>query len=269
MKIDEARLLAKQYGVTSLDPIDRGLVGDWRMDRNTGLFCPDYSGYASHGVILGATWGSTDRGLALDCDGVDDYVTVPRGPHFDTDDITIEVLVRPNGVGTSSYVACQNDNANAASQSWGITQETTDWRFYTAEAGGPLGWDWDVISGTVAAGVWAHLVLTVRGVRCDGWVDAVQVAGGGDLAAVRTKSTSDLTIGTRTGATTWDFSGAIALVRFYNHALSADEILRRYKICLARGSGAPSVWMPQWSIPFVAGGPPPAGNPWYSYAQQM
>ena len=58
------------------DPLDRGLVGEWRFDRDTGLVVPDYSGNANTGEITPGNggWVSTEYGPAYKFDGAASYV---------------------------------------------------------------------------------------------------------------------------------------------------------------------------------------------------
>jgi len=58
--------------------LNRGLVGAWCPSvAGNGLLLPDLSGYGNHGTLTNidaSDWVGTDKGRALDFDGVDDFV---------------------------------------------------------------------------------------------------------------------------------------------------------------------------------------------------
>jgi len=64
-----------------------GLVGLWQPSLGpTGLTLFDHSGYGNHGTLTSmdpaTDWKMTEKGWALDLDGVDDYIRFPRPPQI-------------------------------------------------------------------------------------------------------------------------------------------------------------------------------------------
>jgi hypothetical protein len=52
----------------------QGLVALYRLDEGDGSVCHDGSGNRHDGKIRGALWVKGQKGVALDFDGIDDYV---------------------------------------------------------------------------------------------------------------------------------------------------------------------------------------------------
>jgi hypothetical protein len=66
--------------------LNRGLVGAWCPSvAGNGLLLPDLSGYGNHGTLTNmdaSDWVGTDRGRALDFDGINDEVIVSRNANY-------------------------------------------------------------------------------------------------------------------------------------------------------------------------------------------
>ncbi|MHC4338511.1 MAG: LamG-like jellyroll fold domain-containing protein, partial [Planctomycetota bacterium] len=114
------------------DPLDRGLIGEWRFDHDAGNVLPDFSGYKNHGTIVprivaGTNYTSfspTAVGLALEVtaeagnqqNNNDSYVncgTLHRQP---VSAITMEGFcyqALPNQARDSRLMSC-NDGAGGA-----------------------------------------------------------------------------------------------------------------------------------------------------------
>ena len=266
-------LLQKQYGVTSLDPVDRGLVGEWRFDRNSGRFLPDYSGYANHGAISSdGTWVGTPVGPGVVLvPGSFGNINLGASTILHPAHMSVEVLwFQRTAVNAWSILTLAGAIDTATNDGFGLQIQRQ-----LGDAGAPrILWSLgDGASFTnkngnhdLTVGQTWHAVGTYDGAATNVYVNGRWVAGGAYSNAIAYDGVAGSWIGT-TDNTSGICDQPICLVRFYDRALSAAETMRRYDICLSRASGAPSVWMPPWSFPYVAGGAPPVGNPWYSYAQ--
>jgi len=103
--IDEVRLSniarAPPFDLTVAPSVDAYTVALWHFDEGTGTTAGDASGNANHGTIHGATWTGTPPtwvegkyGMALQFDGVDDYVDCGNDASLDvTNAITLEAWI--------------------------------------------------------------------------------------------------------------------------------------------------------------------------------
>jgi len=97
----------KRYTFSSLK---QGLVGAWCPSvSGRGLVLPDLSGYNNHGTLTnmdpGTDWVASGNGLALDFDGVDDYVNAKIPTiELSTDVCTLSLWYK-NSAGTTGVYA--------------------------------------------------------------------------------------------------------------------------------------------------------------------
>ena len=232
-------------GWQSLNPLDRGLVGEWRFDRNTGLLLPDYSGYGQHGTIVGADWVTTRYGPALDFNSGDsDYVYVNND--YSGLPCTVEILCEPDdtsairvglhlnedgAIGSDLYIAFWTDNSFR-----GFTRDNVG-TVQTSQTGAfPLGPAYHVIY-TVKTG---EQIVYVNG----------KIEAGPNNQVFGAITLTQLAIGEfRDAALDWD--GRIALTRIYNRILTANEAQARYQLVLKRMQTFGGEWR-------IAGGVAPA-----------
>lgn len=242
------------------DPLDRGLVADWRLDRDTGLLLPDYSGYSNSGAISGAVWTSANCGPAL-LFSTGDVVTIGGS--------TVYVQ---SGKPFSVEVLCRLD---AFTDTWPAvfvlrTDTTYPFEMGFSDNGGYL----DVFFGSrdtfsrlrcdlaeTVLGTLFHFIITYNG-QGDG-TDANyalyanctkrSLTSGGTLGA---KSQASRLSSTTNGER---FVGIQALLRVYNRKLADAEATKRYEIVTARASGlhVSRYWDLLWGIGEAA--PPPPG----------
>lgn len=234
------------------DPLDRGLVGEWRFDPATGSVLPDFSGRSGHGDISGATWAATECGLALDFesgDAADEVlVPVPAGSPLDiTGALTIETFVNPESWGEGDYGRiCQRGGNTIGGYGfyWGHGAVNQSIQFATYS---PLANTVTSNANVVSLNTWQHTVVSYDGTNAYFYVD--EVAAGSGAINPPSSCASSFYIGSREYPThaRW-FDGLMGLLRIYNRALSAAEIRCRYEICLKRAQPMTHVWM----IPFVA-----------------
>lgn len=246
------------------DPLLRGLVAEWRFDRNTGLLLPDYSHFHHRGILVGPTWTAGDYGTALNFDG-DSWVTIP-GTVSGTlnfgypDTYSVEIFARPTTIsGGSYYVAISKGDYKWTLQIDG----STGWQFahFTGSR-----WEW--VEASADLNTWTHLIGTSQGA-------AMTMLKNGQLL--------DDTIDTWNQAASIDhtrlveigsypedhaasqFVGQIALVRlYYDRIIQPADAAQLFQRTKARATGLypTHLWQVLWGI----AGPPPGGQAKYGSA---
>jgi len=198
----------------------KGLVGYWRFDEETGSTAKDSSPYGNDGTIYGATRVRGIIGKALSFDGVDDYVEVPDSASLDiADEITVMAWVKLAEKMDGKIVSKGRD-WNAAEAGFIMDYQTNGFR------GGVVDEDRNVIIAKKIGydvGVWYHVVMTYEGdTRL--WVNGENVATQPGYGKKIHTNNYNLTIGRASWKLGCFFNGLIGEVRIYNKALSPGEI---------------------------------------------
>jgi len=202
--------------VKPVDPGTDGLVAYYPLDGDV----LDSSGNELDGTIMGdPNFVEGIIGMALQTDGVDDYVDCGNDPLFDfTEQITLAIWVNVNDFGNG-----QNDPwINKGDHSWCIKGHRTGYaiEFFVYEGT----WNW--ISAEVGDlnNEWHHAAGTFDGTQLKIYVDGAEVATKDYVGGIAT-STHNVAIGTNTEASGRFSEGLHDEVYIYNRALSAAEIL--------------------------------------------
>ena len=202
----------------------KGLVGYWRFDEETGSTAKDSSPYGNDGTIYGATRVRGIIGKALSFDGVDDYVEVPDSESLDiTDEITIEVWVKPaidltSDLTTSSWFVYKYQTYYLYYHQNGFLS------FYTAGTSPSE----TTFPTTFNANTWYHIVGTF-----DSNTGTKKLFINGENVKTETGitgtiSTTDYNVYISGAYHNRPFNGTIDEVRIYNRALSPGEIRIHY-----------------------------------------
>ena len=81
-KIDEVyfynKPLSDQEVQDLYNAVSDGMQSRYTFDEGSGLVATDSSGNGNDGAIVGATWTTGKNGKALNFDGINDFVSVPR-----------------------------------------------------------------------------------------------------------------------------------------------------------------------------------------------
>ena len=215
--------------ITTNPDLERGLVGHWTFDGSLNSTITDRSGNANHGYLSGVSTSSAVRpgkiGQALDFDGSDDFVDVGTAAILDitpgTDPATLSVWVKAGD---------QTHNFSVVAGDWnGLTQEFGIWISDTIEIGGFVGGDINSFdTGVNLSGEWQHIVIRTDATTAEIFVDAVQKAQDLSLGTEH-DTTQGFIIGYNKIEDRY-FDGIIDDVRFYDRALSSDEISRLYNL---------------------------------------
>lgn len=215
-----------------------GLIGFWPFDDGTGTVVKDMSSKGNTGTVVegltisapvhaGPIWVEGHKGKALQFDGVNDWVKVPRSDSIDSTggsgSVTITAWLKLNQYGQATSNSSFNMILNRAEvgtslEHFGLGvregKPTSNIHFFFASA-----------AEVVKVAGWSHLAMTYDGITESIYVDGVLGASmdvGWSIAA----DTTDVTIG---GAQNTDVmkefvDGAIDEVYLFNRALTSSEI---------------------------------------------
>ena len=243
-------LISPSPGQGRTDPLDQGLVGEWRFDPVTGLVLPDYGGYGSIGSVTNATWSSGVFGPGLLVDAAGEYGSVPDAPHLDiTAVITLEAFIRIDTIATGTpYI---NGIVDKGQTSW-----TTGYYLRLGDgtlggAGKPYFYIGDGASRSITAtnaltnGDYAHITGTYDGSDLRLYVDGQSAATPVNIATTISVNANPVWFGLNYN-TSRQLNGLLMLVRIYKRALIAGEVNARYQIVRQRQQRAPFGWLLAW-----------------------
>lgn len=201
---------------------DEGLLAAWDFDEGSGTTVRDSVGTA-HGTLSGATFTPVGQGYALKLDGVDDCVHFGNPDALSpTEQIALEAWVFPERapvVGEAGIVGKGYEN-------YVLTYYTDGhvW-WYTGNSGVNC-------RAPLPVGCWHHVVGTYDGQVMKLYVDGVLVASNQARSGM-IPSGQDFWIGKSQGNPQYTkgahFQGMVDDVRLYGRALTAEEVLRRYR----------------------------------------
>jgi hypothetical protein len=209
-----------------------GLVGHWKFNESGNVStAADSSGQGNNGTLTNfpanpsANWVAGKIGNALNFDGTNDYVNIgnPGVLNFSTGGFTISVWLKGAITGGSTRGIVRKESLSGGDIRIVASQSTGDLRFFIDDGAGQGG----IYSATnVLDNNWHHAALLVTTTNVYGYVDGIQVISDTHDNGLTTNS-NNWTIGA-TNASSEYFSGFIDDVRFYNRALSTQEIGNLY-----------------------------------------
>ncbi len=238
--IDDVRVYNRVLSTTeitalyeSYDPgvvvsdLQKGLVGEWKMDGNAR----DYTPNSNNGTVTGATLTTDRKGQsnrAYNFDGTTNTheISIADSPSLDAAGaMTISAWVKITSF--TNNIECVASRIGGTG-GWSLEKNsgTNTLRFYVnipGDTNGPQ-------TGTLSTGTWYHIVGTNNGTTSIMYTNGVAgntltIAGPGTLTAKTMK------IGMQNNASDASrrFDGVIDDVRLYNRALSAAEVLALYQ----------------------------------------
>ncbi len=211
-----------------------GLVAHWKFDDARGDKLTDSSGNGNHGKIHGPKWGKGISGGALEFDGVDDFVVIPKSVSLDSANrqITVSAWIktpleaRHTILGRMLYEGRANDRS--------MLLEVRGEKKVASFAVSPGGMKsiWCTASDPVVPkDEWVHVVGVSNGRTMSLFVNGRQCASRDDAPYRVFAAKSDLYIGIwRYGKdkSSGPFKGLIDEVKIYSRAMNADEVLKVY-----------------------------------------
>lgn len=198
------------------DPLDKGLVGEWRFDKNTGGIVPDYSGYeiTARSRTQGfPAWVTTSVGIAAFFDRINNH-DLYTNYTFNTPQFSYEAYFTWTGFSWNAILAEGNANGRAI-----LVDDSDNVYPYNIAA----------MKVAISQDTWYHVVCTYDG--NDGWIYL-----DGKFRATETyvaDAGGTFTIGSYNAGLN-PLGGKVALVRVYDRVLIANEVAARYQIVRKR-----------------------------------
>jgi predicted outer membrane repeat protein len=199
------------------------LIAHWKLDESEGSTAEDSIGDNDGTLASSPIWKPNEGKVdgALWFDGHDDYVACGNSPVFNlTNAITVAAWVNLAQVDEDwQAIVAKGDSA------WRLSLVEQTQRFHFAVTGEP----YHYVNGTTVVGLdeWHHVCGTYDGEYIRLYVDGVEdpaspIAYNGGI----TTNDYPVYIGENAEITDREWSGMIDDVRFYNYALSAEEVAR-------------------------------------------
>jgi len=215
-----------------------GLVGHWKFDEvetSTSTTTYDATGNNYNGTLSGGTVRASSTCKIANCmyfDGVDDQISLGSGTQYDSASFSVAMWIRPvqlNGTTANNNIFLGRENylnsgfraGIAGSNAWGRVE------LWTTQSGGTLSLNSDSVRLSTSTESFYHVVVTYSSSTSIG---SMYVGG----ASVATSSGSYVVPTGRTLAVDGGIGGVTFLnayiddVRWYNRALSADEVRQLY-----------------------------------------
>jgi hypothetical protein len=208
------------------------LVAHWTFDEGSGTIAHDSAG-SNNGTITGATWTSGVIGGALSFNGSGDYVNVGNTVMHNLAKGTFTAWVFPVNLSSVcggynfAYVIGVNGDSGGE-LGFRVNGDGSGWcSVKNNVTNGYLAFP----AGSIATGGWYHVAMTWDGTYWKVYINGVQ------------KDSKTFSQGTSSASNTaligkgWDgcsWNGTIDDVRFYNRALSAEEVLLLFDDTKAR-----------------------------------
>lgn len=201
--------------VLSLDAADRNSY------PGSGTTWRDMSGSGNNGTLTNSPTFSSTNGGSIIFDGVDDYINIPHNATIapSTGYISVEAVFKASSTGTlHGSIIYNKENEYEMSAGGG----------FISYAFRP-NWAW-VGSTAFNINQWYHTVVTYDQIYQRLYINGVESYNAAQAGAIGNVYSSDLRIGARGApdAAYAFFNGNIPMVKIYNRALSASEILQNY-----------------------------------------
>jgi hypothetical protein len=216
--------------VPDIKVTDPTLLGFWNFDQDQGDRAVDWSGNGMHGQIIGGpAYVQGYIGNALEFDGVDDRVEVPRTV---TTNLTLMAWIKTSTPGAEGTTAREGSGLLWSDHAGGgdhftvaVLGKKLVFETGPGPEGTPTAYPNTYSNKDVVTGEWVHVAVT----RAES-TKAVQILVDGGVDATGTH-TGDTNVGSNPlveiGANTLDaryFAGIIDEVRAYNTVLTQDQI---------------------------------------------
>lgn len=216
-----------------------GLVGHWRLDSGSGSSVLDSSGSSNNGNLLNsASWNQGKLNGGVNLDGTDDYLDMGDLPVYESSNFTISVWVKRNGA-QADWVRIFN-KGNAGGAPWGsykLEFNNTSDTILNLHLGFTDGSAALVQSKTpLADGVWTNYTATYDGNTLKLYVNGSQEGNLNVAGKSLLYDAVPLTFGGYNGF--GYFKGSMDEIRYYNRALSTQEVADLY---ISENTVSPSI----------------------------
>jgi hypothetical protein len=220
---------------------DPDLVGWWRLDEGSGTIATDFSGQGNDGTLQGdPAWVAGYLGMALEFDGVDDYVDVPHSESLTaSDEVTVMAWIntpRHGGPGTEQWQGIIAKGNSTRSYSF-YTYQPGTLHFSVTSGGAYVG---PVSTTQVPLNEWVHVCAMVINGQQQFYINGedagisgsgIQLPGDADM--------DNVNIGRTQEGNTRCFLGMIDDPRIYMRGLTQEEVQEAML-----GAGVPQAFGP-------------------------
>ena len=190
----------------------------------TGTTVTDLEGSLTGTVLNGASFTSNDLG-AFDFDAVDDQIDIGKPAILESYPLSIEAWFK-SGNNNSAIVTKGRTRGSASQRDFDITGNGTNLLFAVSNGSSYVV---NISAAYPTLDVWHHLVCMWDGTTNS---NGAKMFLDGDVFAQGTATATSFATGdnifigaNRSG---FMFNGPIAVIRFYNRSLSADEVFINY-----------------------------------------
>ncbi len=189
----------------------------------------DMSGNANTGTLTNGPTFSNRNGGSIIFDGVDDFVNCGNADtiNFGTGDFTIEMwALRSTNATTNLRLLSKGGDSDLAS--------TAGFAFFGSDGGAnfavnPSGTRTIISAATYSVGEWFNVVGVVqRSSTIRTYKNATLVQSAAAPIGSVSNASLNLNIARNTAGANLNWSGQISIVRMYNRALTATEVLQNY-----------------------------------------
>jgi hypothetical protein len=155
-------------------------------------------------------------------DGTNDYINIPSSTVFDTQTVTVEVIVKPNGLNQYGFWF----EKGAVNTQYSLFMEGTNivWR----QASGTSYNSQYTATSTMTNNAWNHVVGTFKTGERITYVNGTARTSDSLSYTLNTNQGNQFIGSYNSGA--YYYNGQIAVVRVYNRVLLATEIARNFKV---------------------------------------
>jgi len=200
--------------------------GIWDFEDTKNYTAYDYSQSHNNGIIYGNTAETIGyRGAAKYFDGNADYITVPDNDSLDPfEEITVELWYMTGVTQTDKWMFNKVPGSGNMGYRLGISSANVGWQVAGASA-----WSYHLYDPSPAPlNAWTHVAATYEGNTMLLYVNGVKVSSLSRPEYGIYPSSIPLYLGTWAPGNAF-YTGCLDEIRFYNKALTADEILLSYQ----------------------------------------
>ena len=218
----------------------------WKFDEGTGTIAYDSAGDNDGQLVNGPVWATGQINGALSFDGTNDYVLVPNdeSQQIKTDQITLSAWIRlsANVGNTQRRIICKQESNLIH---WGLAIFGNG---YGGSTGNQLVFHdssgtvfYNCISQTnLSINQWYHVAVTDNAGEIRIYLDGQLNRSDSNGYGIPEQISAPINIGKTNPETDFFFNGIIDDVRFYNAALSAEQIEQIYRDGLSRKASNPN-----------------------------
>ncbi len=203
-----------------------GLDACWHLDEGSGDTAYDTSGNGHDFTLYNSpTWITDGKyGNAINLDSsLTQYLRTSYKPDFVSSGFSAEVWFRTTTTGQNMYLLNQWGSGGTGNASWGIYVYNDNLNGYVYDGSSSYGIS--VPFSSYADGNWHHAVLTFDGTTVSFYVDGILIGSTNGVCQISTNY--DITLG-RTANDVYEWNGDVDEARFYNRALTSDEVSNLY-----------------------------------------